>query len=77
MSLKKTGEFVASDHEGNKQKLLIYEIDPGQGPTCGARPEAQPIIKTVNGVFVHRLSKGKYQVEIIGTQLTSDDPQAP
>ena len=77
--VEQTGSFIATDERGNPHWLLVYTEyigGPAKGKGGANETEGPTTIRTPEGKHVSRLERGRYMVEEIDLELTSDDPDA-
>ena len=77
--VEQTGSFIATDGRGNPHWLLVfteYIGVPAKGKGGAKEKEGPTTIRTPEGKHVSRLGRGRYMVEEIDLELTSDDPDA-
>lgn len=71
--------FTAVDEDGNEHEIEIYVeiLDAGHMQNPSAEEEGLRTLQTKQGEHVNRIEKGKYVILNMGTELTSNDPDAP
>ena len=67
------------DNNGHRHQLNVFVdiIDAGTLSNPNAEKEGLMFIKTSDGAVVNRLEKGKYQIVVTNSILTSDEQDAP